>query len=290
MAIFDLWDKRVDSKTWPIDLEANQSKQLEFKPSIKKFGIYRVELKNRQLDRVVDEITFSYMPQTRMYDSLGTHALFDDQSLMIAQKLGFKWLRHWESSRPTAWLNVMPRDANYDWSFSDHAINKAHRMGFKQVGVLFHYLPAWAYNWKDYTRPHWLYKKAGNNNKGSVLLETPELINGWKKYVKDVVNRYQKQVTDWEVLNEPYEPHFGDWTPQQYSQLLQLTAPIIRSANPQARVLGPCTHVEGGFADACIRLGVLENIDVFTFHGYFSTTESMQNVKKNRGTQQALES
>ena len=102
----------------------------------------------------------------------------------------------------------------------------------------------------------------------------------WKQYVHETVKRYKGKIDYWEVLNEPYNAVFGDWSPQEYMQILEITEAAIRKANPDAKVVAPCTYLSPKWCPPMLEAGLLEHLDVFSYHGYSMESSALDTMQK----------
>jgi hypothetical protein len=198
---------------------------------------------------------------------IGVHSVSDDDVLSLASRIGIYWNRLWDNGKATAWTTVQPRQqGEFIWSYSDNIVNKTLEHGLEPIGVI-SWPYQWERNWVDNTYPSWIHKKWNKQNNefpDITLLDDPTFVAAWKQYVNGVVQHYSTRIKYWELLNEPYRTGPPEWVARLYA----ITAPIIRIANPQAQILGPCTHIRKPWTDQLLTLGILENIDIFSYHGY----------------------
>jgi hypothetical protein len=86
-----------------------------------------------------------------------------------------------------------------------------------------------------------------------------------------LAKRYKKQVTSWEIWNEP---DVDTWmgTPEEYADLVNFAAVAIRKGNPNAAVvLGGLTVSPGDFLDRILAKNVDHYVDILAFHAYPET-------------------
>lgn len=70
-----------------------------------------------------------------------------------------------------------------------------------------------------------------------------ETLRAWENFVTALAEHYRGRIRHWEIWNEPDVEHF--WFPvgrnaADYARLLRLTAPLIRSNCPEAKIGGCC--------------------------------------------------
>lgn len=108
----------------------------------------------------------------------------------------------------------------------------------------------------------------------------------WVKYVDALAKHFKDKVRHYEIWNEPN--HSGFWRPRDpdakvYVKLVARTAPVIRSINPEARIIGGAlAGVPFDFISACFREGIKEHIDVLSFHPYRERPEEKYDDEINR--------
>lgn len=98
---------------------------------------------------------------------------------------------------------------------------------------------------------------------------TPKEMTEWQNYVRDEVSANKNIVYYWEIWGEPSLYKYG--SPAEFVQLLKTTYPIIKKANPNAKVivtLGAETNDNTGFDDQVLALGGGDYFDVLSFHPY----------------------
>jgi len=98
---------------------------------------------------------------------------------------------------------------------------------------------------------------------------TSEEMAEWKKFVRDEVSANKNIIYFWEIWNEPSLFKYG--SPEEFVQLLKATYPIIKEANPNAKVivtLGAEGRDNTGFEDKVLALGGGDYFDVLSFHPY----------------------
>ena len=93
----------------------------------------------------------------------------------------------------------------------------------------------------------------------------------WQKFVRDEVSANKDIIYFWEIWNEPCLDLFKYGSPEEFVQLLKATYPIIKEANPNAKVVVTLS-AEGrdntGFEDRVLSLGGGDYFDILSFHPY----------------------
>lgn len=284
LKIYDLWDDNIFTKEIPVKLDSTGTTSLSNDISVRDNGIYRATLTAGDNDSVLDEITFTVLPRFKQSGHLGVHASHNEHTLKVAKRLGIKWNRLWDNGRATSWVNVQPRNKNeFLWSFSDSVVDSSANNGFELLGVI-----SWPQNtdkrsdWTTHNRPHWIHKAWGSKEQSSKplrLLPTDLFYDKhfrelWLNYVRSVVSHYREKIKYWELLNEPYNGGSAEWV----SDVYKATVPIIKSANPDAIIVGPCTHLVKGWMKELLSEGILNYIDVFSYHGYYLDASQLKQI------------
>ena len=98
---------------------------------------------------------------------------------------------------------------------------------------------------------------------------TPDEMKEWQNYVKDEVSANKNIIYYWEIGGEPNLYKYG--TPEEFVQLLKETYPIIKKANPNAKVivtLSAEANDSTGFDNQVLALRGGDYFDVLSFHPY----------------------
>ena len=90
-------------------------------------------------------------------------------------------------------------------------------------------------------------------------------------YVSEVVERYKDKIKYWEIWNEPN--HFNYWggnpEAEEYGRLVQRTASLIRSIDPDCHIIaGATAGIDPEFTDKFLSQVSKGLIDIITFHNY----------------------
>lgn len=97
---------------------------------------------------------------------------------------------------------------------------------------------------------------------------TPDEMKEWQNYVLGEVDTNKNIVYFWEIWNEPGLYKYG--SPEEFVQLLKVTYPIIKKANPNAKVIVTlgADGRDTSFEDQVLALGGGNYFDVLSFHPY----------------------
>jgi len=100
---------------------------------------------------------------------------------------------------------------------------------------------------------------------------TPKEMSEWQSYVRDSVSANKNIIYFWEIWGEPSlnENRYG--SPAEFVQLLKATYPIVKKANPNAKVvvtLGAEATNGSDFDDQVLALGGGDYFDDLSFHPY----------------------
>jgi len=84
-------------------------------------------------------------------------------------------------------------------------------------------------------------------------------------HVREAVTKYRGRVKYWEVMNEP---NFS-MSPEQYAELVKQLVPIIKGADPAAKVMGPDTcGIDLGWHERLYKAGGGRLLDAISIHDY----------------------
>jgi hypothetical protein len=147
------------------------------------------------------------------------------------EKLGVQWNR-----LAFSWVLVQPSKDEFDWSAYDRIVDACRTKNIQILATLGgHFdnppVPAWA-----------------GKTLAEVVADHPECL---EKFVRAWVGRYKGRIHYWEILNEPEGQHRELTLPVYVEKVLKPSYRIIKSADPQAKVL-PCAynHLPGSQSDS----------------------------------------
>lgn len=109
---------------------------------------------------------------------------------------------------------------------------------------------------------------------GHVPIHSERERKAWRDYTRQAVSRYRGKIRRYEVWNEPDVSVFfqgeKDWV-ESYLEMLHLTVPVIREADPDAIVIA-CTGNYRGFMPL-LQGGMGDLVDQYSFHNYSAFPE-----------------
>mgnify|MGYP000719454223 CR=1 FL=1 len=111
----------------------------------------------------------------------------------------------------------------------------------------------------------------GENSKPKDRPFTAEEMTNWQKFVEEEVENNKNIIYFWEIWNEPSIELFKYGSPEEFVQLLKATYPVIKKANPNAKVivtLSAEARDKTGFEDKVLALGGGDYFDILSFHPY----------------------
>jgi hypothetical protein len=97
---------------------------------------------------------------------------------------------------------------------------------------------------------------------------TPNEMTQWQDYVRGEVSTNRNIVYFWEIWGEPSLYKYG--SPEEFVQLLRVTYPTIKKANPNAKVIVTLSADarDTSFENQVLALGGGDYFDVLSFHPY----------------------
>ncbi|KAB8143379.1 hypothetical protein F8S13_10205 [Chloroflexia bacterium SDU3-3] len=201
-------------------------------------------------------------------------------------KYGLETQPRWARAGDVLWPKVEPvRGAGYDWSslvYVESNIRRLRAAGIEPT-LIIQQSPSWA------------------QQVGGRLCSPPkpEVLDDFANYVYALVKRYSSgdlQVNYWEFWNEPdarpqdtldehgigcwADPSKADYGGSYYGQVLQRISPMIKAANPNAKVIAGALiyglvsdtsdkpHISELFLDGMLASGAGKSFDALSFHAY----------------------
>lgn len=129
--------------------------------------------------------------------------------------------------------------------------------------------------WVNLSYGNPLYLDGGGTLLNAYIPKSEEGVEGWKNFVKAIVERYADYVTDWEIWNEPnYRISVED-----YTDFLILTSDIIRQVDPKANIIGFAigSGVDYKYVDKVMNIlydkGKIDVIDEVSHHRHVAIPE-----------------
>lgn len=152
------------------------------------------------------------------------------------------------------WAKTEQRQGTYDFAWLDRIVFDMASQGVEPWMCL------------CYGNP--IYEGGGDPQVGGRVPTSESALAAWANWVKATVSRYQGQVDEWEIWNEP-NYHVAA---QDYARLLILTAEAVRSVQPKAIIVALAlgSHVDYKYADTVLGIvkqqGKLSLIDQISHH------------------------
>lgn len=182
------------------------------------------------------------------------------RELNAVKDSGAKWLRI-----DVDWSDIEAKRGQQDWTNTDRVVEAARSRGLLVLGIIA-YTPVWA---RDAT-------VSGDTTHGRPA--SPDL---FATFAAQAAARYARQVTSWEVWNEPNVRQFFMPRPDPdfYTRMLQASYRAIHAVAPTATVVGgsmaPATDEPDGsavaptsFLERIYAAGAKESMDALSIHPY----------------------
>jgi len=173
-------------------------------------------------------------------------------------ELGAKWAR-----MQTGWCRCEPSKGKYDFAWLDGIVDRLLGMGIQP--------------WFNLGYGNQLYTPEATNQfaVGWVPLWNQEARQAWLRFVGALAEHFRDRVEHWEIWNEPnhrnfWKPHEAD--PAEYVKFVRMTAPVIRQAVSEAKIIGPAVWSPAYFK-GCFGLGLGELVDIVSYHWYRAIPE-----------------
>ena len=207
------------------------------------------------------------------------HAYPWDFLVGLAREAGIVWWRDWSAK----WQTVEPQQGTFDWTVPDQQIRRVLGLN-SQVEVL---LPFPSASWSTTASGEEVAKKAGENSYLRARLPLaygPKDLNDFARYTVETVRRYRqgkaRGVTHFQILNEPVYTDYAlprqfGYTLEDYLRLLQTAYRAVKSAAPEAAVVGGISaNLESGWTSDFVKRGGLRFVDIFDLHNYDPAREA----------------
>jgi hypothetical protein len=190
----------------------------------------------------------------------GIHGWIDrdnpDGALATADRLGAGQFRLHDFHSIVQWYEVEPTPGRYVWF--DQDLNDVARRGYRIMGTLCR-------------TPLWAAREDSAHPRHHSSTSPPRDWDEWSRYVAAVVGRYRRHVREWEVWNEPWSGTFWSGTTAEYLKMLSVTRRAVKSADPEASVVGGCFSADyPRFTQEVLDGGGLEAMDVVCYHEYLN--------------------
>lgn len=189
------------------------------------------------------------LPKLAVPNGFGTNIHFrgEPRDLDLIAEAGFKFIR-----MDLSWGGVERKKGIYDF---DRIGYDALTAGCTKRGIRLLYI-------LDYSNK--LYE-----SERSVRTEVGR--KAFAAFAEAAAERYKGEGILWEIWNEPNIKQF--WSPQpsvdDYCKLVELTAPLVKKADPTGLVVAPATSgMPFKWLEDCFKKGLLNWIDVLSVHPY----------------------
>ncbi len=148
----------------------------------------------------------------------------------------------------TGWSEVEPQEGK--WTFDNFDAQMAYlESQHVAFGGIFAGNPKW--NTKD--------------NRGNLPVNN---IDGWSKYVSEVVKHAKGRIKYWEVWNEPPNGTGRDQTAVDYARIVMAAYDAAKAADPDCKVGIAAKSVAITYLDQAIKAGAKGHFDYLTLHPY----------------------
>jgi hypothetical protein len=203
--------------------------------------------------------SFANRPSRAVSPRFGIHTWSDPQSpnrgIQAAAYVGAGALRLHDFRSFVQWYEVEPTPGHFVWF--DRDIDDLGRRGYRILGTLCR-TPTWA-------------ARQEHRRNGNSSASPPEDWEAWNRYLAAVVGHYKSHIHEWEIWNEPWGPQFWTGTPAEYARMLALARRAIKTADPEALVVGGCFNpAVPRFTEAVLDAGGLDSMDVVSYHEYLT--------------------
>jgi len=162
----------------------------------------------------------------------------------------------------SGWAKCEKEKGVYNWTWLDEIVYDMVAQGVEP--------------WIDLCYGNPIYSGGGGFTlQNKTLPSSEEALKAWENYVKGIVTRYKNYVDEWEIWNEP---NYGI-EPEQFARFSVLTAKTIKSAQPDATVIGLAlgSHVDYKYADKVLaeieKLDGIKFIDQVVHHRHITVPE-----------------
>lgn len=147
------------------------------------------------------------------------------------------------------WAHIQPRESEWDFSLSDKIVKSAEENGLSILGI-FLYLAPWVSAKPPSTRAFPIRD-----------------IRYWRDYVREVVERYGKNIRYWEIYNE-FASFSENGTPKDYAELVVNAYKVIKEIAPHCKVGMNWNEFDLSSLQKVIELGAGGHFDFVCVHPY----------------------
>ncbi|GAB3968409.1 hypothetical protein GCM10028806_12370 [Spirosoma terrae] len=164
----------------------------------------------------------------------------------------------------SGWAKCEKVKGQYDFAWLDEIVNDMVRQGVTP--------------WINLSYGNPIYSGGGGTTLNAAIPYSGEALEGWKKYVAAIVNRYGDKVTEWEIWNEPnYKISVPD-----YANFFVTSAEVVKSVRPNAKIIAFAlgSGVDYKFADNVLKIlqekGKLDLVDEISHHRHISNPDNRE--------------
>ncbi|MBI4832049.1 MAG: beta-galactosidase [Candidatus Lindowbacteria bacterium] len=181
------------------------------------------------------------------------------------------------------WQLVEPSPGQFDWTTTDRIVDTAQA---KNVEVLFTLRSISSWGTKQETQQRSIYRSGS----------APSDMKQWTQFLEALAGRYKGRGVHYEIENEVNGPTFWSGTVEEYVELLKASYPVIKQADPDARVLPsamackivrnfkPGRNEEWNRHDEWLRAILsTKSFDAVSVHNYYFPSEIVANGLTFRG-------
>lgn len=256
----------IDAWETPIDLSADETKQIPFKFNYSKYGIYDLQVKLINGDKLhADVLPFSVINPTAYGEgnekfNVCTHfARYGNEALNAISLAGFGGIRG-----GIAWSMTEREKGVY--SVAEHA--EGTTADVKAAGM--NTLLTLTYGNRFYDQEEYMAK---NDGKVSELVApyTDEGIAAYAAYCSYIAETYKDYIEYYEIWNEYNLQGFNLEMrgPEVYAKMLKAASVAIKEKDPDAKIVAMATsQVDVEFIKAVLAEGTEDYFDVITVHPY----------------------
>ncbi len=197
------------------------------------------------------------------FETLDRRMFEPEKTYSLVAELGVKWARC-----QTGWARTETKKGEYDFAWLDDVVDSLLKIGVQPWFSL-------SYGNKLYTpqSPH-------EYAVGWVPLNSEEAKQGWVNYTRKIAERFRTRVSHWEIWNESDASNF--WqpakpSPEQYVELVKLSATEIRRFAPNAVIVGGAlAYIPRSldFLEGCLELGLAQYVNRISYHPYRQSPEA----------------
>ena len=266
--INDVWDRTVATLPLTLRIGADGRGQAELRLPSDRFGGFRCAVEAK--GRLLAEQLYTVVPNLPRPDGsgrsfFGGHFPFDEYSLDLAERGGFRWLRMMSSQLDTNWIAVQPTPDR--WALRTTAVERAMARGFSVLGNL-------------NSPPEWAALKAGSESYDWWNGRLPRDWADYATYVERTVKAFPG-IRAWEVGNEMDHTYLipppGTDKLTAYTELVRHARATIEGVDPKLAIVGlGVANAVGPFLRKALTSGVAADLDAIAFHFYYEDLDPME--------------